>query len=369
MTRRHQSEPPRSALDEFDPAAPHVWEDAEDGTAKIRQAVEKLKSKGLIKAPADRAVLDKTAGDAAAQLCSVKSRWRDVTPAMAEDWLRNNFRNRPVSQDVVAAYARDMVNGVWIPTHQGIAFNARDELIDGQHRLLAIVKAGKTIRMMVTYNLPCEIEGSEMTTMDAVDRGRTRSVADQLKIQHGMPHGTVIAAITRTLGMLCHDARTRRLSVGQTLEIYRAFQEPIDWLIERRPRKAKGLSSTGVMAGFAFALAGTEASRHQGIQQSFLDLISGTFRPPHSALRLLHSFLTGDAAALLMRGTDRGVAELVLQALLHEERGDRIERLELKQEGYEHYRALQPERVERIASIFRLPAEGTEASRHRGIKA
>ena len=44
--------------------------------------------------------------------------------------------------------------------------------------------------------------------MDAVDRGRARSVADQLRIQHGMKEGTVIASICKSLAGLCHEART-----------------------------------------------------------------------------------------------------------------------------------------------------------------
>jgi len=96
---------------------------------------------------------------------------------MAKDWLENNFRNRPISEDTVAAYARDMIAGQWVATHQGVAFNDKDELIDGQHRLHAIVRCDKTIRMMVTFGLPSVIEGKQMTTMDCVDRGRTRSSA------------------------------------------------------------------------------------------------------------------------------------------------------------------------------------------------
>jgi hypothetical protein len=127
----------------------------------------------------------------------------------------------------VDAYARDMLNGVWVPTHQGLAFNDRDELIDGQHRLQAIVKSGCTVRMMVTFGLASVIDGKEMTTMDAVDRGRTRSVADQLKIQHGFKDGAITAAICTNLAAICSQERTRRLSVGQTLEIFRAFEGPI----------------------------------------------------------------------------------------------------------------------------------------------
>ena len=117
-----------------------------------------------------------------------------------------------------------IMNGTWVATHQGLAFNVRDELIDGQHRLKAVVLAGKAVRMMVTFGLPSIISGSEMTTMDAVDRGATRSVADQLTIQHGMKNSGIIASVSRSIAALCSNERTRRLSVGQTLEIYRAFQ-------------------------------------------------------------------------------------------------------------------------------------------------
>jgi hypothetical protein len=134
-----------------------------------------------------------------ANLGSVRSQWMDVTPEMAARWLKNNFGNRPIRWDTVKAYARDMLNGLWVPTHQGLAFNDKDALIDGQHRLHAIVMSGVTIRMMVTFGLPSKIERKEMTTMDAVDRGATRSVGDQLTIQHGFSNGSITASICATL--------------------------------------------------------------------------------------------------------------------------------------------------------------------------
>ena len=111
----------------------------------------------------------------------VEVRWVLVAPKLAAEWLANNFVNRPLSDDTVEAYARDGKNGVWALTHQGMAFNDKDELIDGQHRLHGIIKSGVPELTMVTFGLPSKIEGAEMTTMDAVDRGKPRSVADQLK--------------------------------------------------------------------------------------------------------------------------------------------------------------------------------------------
>jgi hypothetical protein len=149
---------------------------------EIKRLVQEGRDRGLIRDGDNPAPVLKN-GTAATALGDVWSQWMDVDPAIARRWLENNFRNRFVKEDVVQAYARDMLNGTWVPTHQGIAFNDQDALIDGQHRLKAVIMSGVTVRTMVTFGLPSVIDGREMTTMDAVDRGRTRSVADQLKIQ------------------------------------------------------------------------------------------------------------------------------------------------------------------------------------------
>lgn len=323
-------------------------------TAELREIVEEAKAKGLVTMPGVARPVAKDGQDALAARGGVRSQWIEVKPAKARQWLENNFRNRPLSDDVVAAYARDMAVGVWVATHQGIAFNDRDELIDGQHRLHAIVRSGVTVRMMVTFGLASEIAGREMTTMDAVDRGRTRSVSDQLRIQHGMQDGAAIAAICATLGSVCYGERTRRLSVGQTLEIYRAFEEPVTWVIAHRS-KERGMKTTGVLAGFAFALAGM-------VMQEERARIEGLWAALHSGrcgdgtgIGQLRALLTSDAAVLLTRGTDRAMIEVVLEAIRLELTGS-SELLQQVATGADYFRARQRDRVEKIATLFRLPA-------------
>lgn len=322
---------------------------------EIRRLVQAGKARGLVRGSTDALAVEKN-GKAAAQLGGIRSQWMDVDPATAKRWLENNFRNRSLDDDVVNAYARDMTAGVWVATHQGAAFNDRDELIDGQHRLHAVVRSGVTVRMMVTFGLPSVIAGKEMTTMDAVDRGRTRSVADQLRIQHGMPNGSVIASICHNLGGICFGARTKRLSVGQTLEIYRAFEHPATFVILHRA-KEHGLRTAGVLAAFAFAGA-TEEGFFGGaspIAVMYQALLDGSDLKENSAMGRLHAFLTSDQAKLLTRGTDRGIAELVLQAIMLELRRKPVAKLEIDTAGADHFRTLQKERVEKIAALFRLP--------------
>lgn len=314
---------------------------------EIRRLVAKSKDAGLIQ-ERGRATIRKD-GTPAAAAGPVNSQWMDITPEIAAHWLQNNVRNRPLADDTIIAYARDMRNGEWVETHQGLAFNDRDELIDGQHRLHAIIRAGVTVRMMVTFGLKSEIEGKECTTMDAVDRGRPRSVADQLRIQHGMKDGSKIAMICASIACLCQSERTRRLSVGQTLEIYRAFQPSIDWVIQFASRE-HGLRAKGVAAAVAFAIAADSK-----LKDLCHRLYTGDGLANGSPLFLLREFLVSDDAKLLNRGSDRALADLVLEALHLHIAGAKVSRLELGQTGRNAFQALQPARVAKIAALFTLP--------------
>lgn len=104
------------------------------------------------------------------------SKIEKITPAKAQKWLEKNQNNRPISDAKVAEWQSAMERGEWQLTHQGIALDPTDNIVDGQHRLWAIVYSGKTVQMMVTYNAPPE-------TKSVVDVGRKRTAADVLAMQ------------------------------------------------------------------------------------------------------------------------------------------------------------------------------------------
>lgn len=94
-----------------------------------------------------------------------------VTPEMAQRWLaKNDAHNRNVTWSRVHSYAGDIADDNWQLTHQGICFDAEDTLIDGQHRLHAIVEADKPILMLVFKDLRGGIG-------DTMDRGIVRPIA------------------------------------------------------------------------------------------------------------------------------------------------------------------------------------------------
>ena len=94
-----------------------------------------------------------------------------ITPSEASKYLANNPANRRLSESEVETLAADMREGRWCITHQGIAIGKTGRLLDGQHRLAAVIKAGVPVQMMVTLDV-------DESAIDAIDQGRKRSVAD-----------------------------------------------------------------------------------------------------------------------------------------------------------------------------------------------
>ncbi len=107
-----------------------------------------------------------------------------VTPAVAAEMLKGNTRNRALVQSRVIAMAEDMAAGRWRATHQGVAIAADGSLLDGQHRLNAVILADMTVPMLVTRGLAPE-------SIDAIDTGENRRAYDVLAIADGVTLSTV----------------------------------------------------------------------------------------------------------------------------------------------------------------------------------
>lgn len=127
----------------------------------------------------------------------------NVSPAKAEKWLEEaNIGNRSLSIPHVERLARDMKAGAWGDTPEPIAFDSNGRLIDGQHRLAAVVKSGVTICFWVATN--CHLDAQKY-----LDAGRRRSLADAYGFYMGDSLGKRAEAITKAM-MDC------RLNYGYT---------------------------------------------------------------------------------------------------------------------------------------------------------
>jgi hypothetical protein len=101
--------------------------------------------------------------------------YQDVDPDLAMKWLEGNVHNRKIDQKWVDYLAAEMTAGRWKTTHQGIAFDGSGTLIDGQHRLWAVIQSGCTIHVAVTHGLRIE-------DIDNIDDNHPRSKATRMTL-------------------------------------------------------------------------------------------------------------------------------------------------------------------------------------------
>ena len=117
----------------------------------------------------------------------------EVTPSMAEEMLKRNNRNRALSKAILKHYIKDMVDGKWKDSASQIQISMEGNLLNGQHRLNAIVSSGTTQIFTIT-------EGLEDSTHTVMDLGKGRSTGDALKIAGAPGYNILAAAIRFRLG-------------------------------------------------------------------------------------------------------------------------------------------------------------------------
>jgi hypothetical protein len=99
-----------------------------------------------------------------------------ITPAIAQAFLNYNRNNRALSDKRVDLYTEEMQRGAWKENGDTVRFSKSQKLLDGQHRLTAIVRSGTTQRMVVVTGLDDE-------TQVTVDTGKKRAPFDVLSIE------------------------------------------------------------------------------------------------------------------------------------------------------------------------------------------
>jgi hypothetical protein len=129
-----------------------------------------------------------------------------ITPAAASKLLEGNTQNRSLKPRVVTAYARDMMTDRWADQGDPIRLNGDGTLLDGQHRLHAIVESGTTQSMVV-------VRGVSKKAILTMDTGAKRTFSDVLKL-HGYQNVTQIAAAARFLMLLEQGSDSRGSRTG-----------------------------------------------------------------------------------------------------------------------------------------------------------
>lgn len=106
---------------------------------------------------------------------SVHTRQILVTPEIATAMLAKNTGNyRNLNRRTIDRYARDMEAGAWVLNGEALKFDVLGNLIDGQHRLHAVIQSGRPIESIVVHGL------SQSAFLN-IDNGKKRSLSDHLR--------------------------------------------------------------------------------------------------------------------------------------------------------------------------------------------
>ena len=160
-----------------------------------------------------------------------------ITPDVAQKYLERNKNNRPLKQKAILYYSNLMLKNKWEKTGQSISLTPDNQLLDGQHRLHAIVKSGKSQETVVVFNV-------EKDTFPAYDSGKTRNGADALTIE-GVDNGVVLSAAMAKYLLLKIGRRTANGS--QAKEINTAKRDYIQLYYEHDKKWEEFLDFSGTI--------------------------------------------------------------------------------------------------------------------------
>ena len=130
-----------------------------------------------------------------------------ITPGLAKEYLEKYIKkNRPCNSRRAASMAADMTEGRW-GISPPIVMTAKDGMLDGQHRMEAVVLSQKTVNFLV-------MRGVHEDNYKHWDSGRIRSAADTLRYA-GCPSWAAANAVQLIRAWLFYsDDRLHQLSTG-----------------------------------------------------------------------------------------------------------------------------------------------------------
>lgn len=149
-----------------------------------------------------------------------------------------NKENRPCKQARVKRYAEDILADRWFITGEPIIYDENNQLLNGQHRMMASVLANKGFWSVVIRNVP-------RLAFSKIDTGMVRTAGDVLAMDGDNDcNSNMLASAIRIARNLSCGLSSANSAVPMT------NQEVIDWLAENDGiRESMRFGTTFRMAG------------------------------------------------------------------------------------------------------------------------
>lgn len=256
-----------------------------------------------------------------------------VTPAKAERMLEGSATNRSISGGHSARQARAMIESEWRVSSQGIGVDYNGLVIDGQHRLKAVVDTGVSIWIWV-------MRGLYPDTIRAIDDNRKRSFSDDLKIA-GKDRYASRAALTNLVlrfeqgaakGLNLGVTRSLPLNRTETARHLREYERKQDvehlLVVANRASRHAGVPMSAVSAAYYLALEYKASESEVSAVDEFFEKLSTGFNvtPAEPVGALLNSVRVRQEGGKNLDTTETCAA--ILYCLEKTLEGERMTRLQ-----------------------------------------
>jgi len=172
---------------------------------------------------------------------SLQAAFVDVSPDLAVQWLNlEHPENRKSATTTVDDYRTMMGNNLWsCMTGEPIKFDVIGRLIDGGHRLRAIIALGESVPMFVVWGCPVE-------TFHLLDQGRARGRL-WWETQRGR---AVNQLLVKFYGGSFAAHRATTIALLESMKVHRSA---IEFACEVMPMNARGIATATTRAILARA--------------------------------------------------------------------------------------------------------------------
>lgn len=270
-----------------------------------------------------------------------------ITPEIAHIMLSKNLNNRPLVN--VERFENLLRGHQFVLTHQGIAFDQEGNLLDGQTRLHAIWNTGISATIMVTRGLPKVSEnGQVIKTIDCIDCGRARSIADQLSVGYGFKNTAKNCAAARAVLMFATPDTRIKLTPTTAVFILNNYES-----IQSLAAKAdayRALMNASVIAAFGIAIKSYPEIAHTFVEP----YIKGENLSLGSPILTLRNYIINNigSRARSMRPDTTLRLSIILNAIITHINGGSIKRIVANTNaGMLHFATMQGELLAQIAEI------------------
>lgn len=228
-----------------------------------------------------------------------------ITPSVAAILLEGNTYNRPLNSRTVQAYSETMRRGAWKLNGEAIKVASDGTLIDGQHRLSAIIKAGVNVDCLLITNLDANV-------FDTLDIGKRRGMSDVLSIS-GEQNATVLSGILRLLCLHQQSPTGFPMANAVPIDIQEKYlrENPDVRIYATKCGRVRHVCDGSIIGAFWYLFSQKSG---EDAEDFFSRLIDGVNLSADSPIKLLRDRLLMNRAAKVSKLQRKTVAALIIKA-------------------------------------------------------